>query len=72
MSIQAKITAASSRDAIKKQKDGSYKIWVKAAPFRGYANNAVIDVVANFFGTSQSHVRITRGQTSPYKTISID
>lgn len=72
MTIQAKITAASSRDAIKKQKDGSYKIWVKAAPFRGYANKAVVDIVASFFNTTQGRVRITRGQTSPYKTISID
>lgn len=72
MLIQAKITAAASRDTIKKQKDGSYKIWVKAAPFRGYANKAVIDVIAKYFDTKPNCVRITRGQTSPYKTISID
>ena len=43
-----------------------------AAPERGKANAAVIELLAKELGVARSAVRITAGETSPLKTVEID
>lgn len=48
------------------------KVQVTAAPERGKANAAVIEVLAKALGIPKSAIRLTAGQTSPLKTVEID
>jgi len=45
---------------------------VTAAPEKGKANAAVIEVLAEALGLPKSALRIVSGETSPLKTVEID
>jgi len=50
----------------------SYKVSVKEAPEKGRANEAIARLLANYFHTSLSGVRLISGQTSKQKIFEID
>lgn len=72
MKIQLKVIPKSSRDRVVGWVGDRLKVQVTAAPERGRANDAVIDVLAATLGLSRSQVRIVAGETSPLKTVEID
>ena len=47
--------------------DGVYHVSVKARPIDGQANEAVIQVLSEFFCVPKSKVQLCRGATSKYK-----
>jgi uncharacterized protein len=47
-------------------------VQVTAAPERGKANDAVVEVLAKALGLTRARVRIVAGETSPLKTVEID
>lgn len=49
----------------------TYKVWVKEAPVAGKANEAIIRVLAEYFKTKQSNVRLLSGQTAKQKIFEI-
>jgi uncharacterized protein YggU (UPF0235/DUF167 family) len=49
MKIQIKVHARSKREGVVLQPDGSYKVDVKAPPVEGKANEAVCEVIAEYF-----------------------
>ncbi len=54
-----------------KSPDGSFIASVRAPARQGKANEALIELLASYFSTSKSSVRIIRGATSRKKLIHI-
>ncbi|MBI3952733.1 MAG: DUF167 domain-containing protein [Candidatus Doudnabacteria bacterium] len=49
-----------------------YEVWVTAIPSEGAANEAVIELLADFFGIAPSKIRIRSGAKSRHKLIEIE
>jgi uncharacterized protein YggU (UPF0235/DUF167 family) len=50
-------------------RNGSLLVKVSAAPEKGRANEAVLELIAEFLGTAPSKLRLLRGQTSRNKLV---
>jgi uncharacterized protein YggU (UPF0235/DUF167 family) len=50
----------------------TFNVWVTATPTDNEANEAVIEVVADYFNTAPSNVRIKSGMHGKHKFIEID
>jgi uncharacterized protein len=48
------------------------RVWVRAQPEAGRANNAVEGLVAEWLDVPKTHVRVSTGTTSRVKMLSID
>lgn len=72
MKIQIKVHARSKREGVVPQSDGSYKVDVKAPPVEGKANEAVCEVIAEYFKKPKSAVRVAMGSTNSRKVVEID
>ena len=64
--------AKSKRESVVPQPDGSYKVDVKAPPVEGKANEAVCEVIAEFFKKPKRSVRVVMGSTNSRKVVEID
>lgn len=71
MRLSLKVIPKSSRDRIVGWVGDRLKVQVTAAPERGKANDAVVEVLAKALGVPRSAIRITAGETSPLKTVEI-
>ncbi len=71
ITLHLKVVPGSSRDAISGVLGTRLKIKVAAAPEKGQANTAVIDLLAKTLGLPASAFTLTRGHTSPEKTLQI-
>lgn len=61
----------SSREEVVEEA-GGLKVYVKAAPDKGKANKAVIELMAEHYGVKRSAVTIVSGETSRRKIIEIE
>lgn len=48
-----------------------YKIWTTAIPEKGGANEAIIEIIADFFDIAPSTIRIVSGNKSRHKLIEV-
>ncbi len=71
MKISVKVHARSKREGITPQPDGSYKVEVKAPPVDGAANEAICELVADYFHVHKRDVEIVSGSTNNKKIIEI-
>jgi uncharacterized protein (TIGR00251 family) len=69
--LQLKVVPKASADRIVGWMGERLKIQVRAAPERGRANRAVVELLAEALGLPRSSIRITAGETSPQKTVQI-
>lgn len=72
MKIKVQVVSRSSRNAIEKLREGSYKVWVTAMPVKGKANIATIKLLAWEFDVSKVQVQLVSGHTSKSKIFQID
>ena len=72
MKLHLKVVPKSSRDRISGWMGDRLKVTVTAAPERGRANAAVVKLIATALGVSRSQIRLTAGETAPFKTVEID
>lgn len=72
MRISVKISARSSRNEIKILSDGSYKIFLTAAPVDGAANSLLIRLLSDHFKVPKTQIKIVRGLTNKNKIIDIN
>ena len=72
MRLLLKVVPKASRDRVVGWVGDRLKVQVTAAPERGKANEAVIEVLAAALGVPRSKVRILAGETSPLKTVEVD
>lgn len=52
--------------------DTTAKASVTAAPEKGKANEAVVELLAEHYGVAKSRVRLVRGATTRIKQLSVD
>ena len=71
MKISIKVSPRSSRNEIKKLPDGTYKIFLTAAPVDGKANDAAIKILSDHFSVSKSKIKILRGATGRNKIVEV-
>ncbi len=67
--LEVKVRAGAKTQAIEYQADGSFKIRVTAAPEKGKANKAVLNLLAEFLSVPKSSLEIISGETSSNKKI---
>lgn len=70
--LALKVSAKASRSAVTGWRGDVLKVSVTAAPERGKANAAVLDVLAEVLAVPRSAVRLLRGDTTPDKWVEID
>ena len=69
--FQVRATPRAKRNKVQRQPDGSLKVYVTAPPEDGRANEAVIEVLAEFFGVKRRQVEIISGATSRNKVVRV-
>lgn len=68
--INVKVIPRSSRNLVKEE-GARLKAHVTAAPEKGKANKALIELLSSYFKVSMKDIRIVRGEHASLKTISI-
>ena len=71
MKIVVQARPGAKEEKVEKVGDLSFKVSVKELPRQGRANAAIVRVLAEYFGVSQSQVRIISGQTIKNKIVEI-
>jgi uncharacterized protein (TIGR00251 family) len=69
--FSVKVVPRSSKTAIAGILNGMLKIKLAAAPEKGKANQALVEILADTLSVKKNAVKITSGLTSPIKTIEI-
>ncbi|MBI3449105.1 MAG: DUF167 domain-containing protein [Acidobacteria bacterium] len=70
--LRVSVRAGGRADAIAGPHAGALKLSVVAAPERGRANRAVVELLASALGLPRSAVTIASGHTSPVKAIRVE
>jgi uncharacterized protein (TIGR00251 family) len=70
LKIKVRVAPRSSRDEVVKTGD-DYLVRVKAQPREGKANEAVIKLLADYFGVTRSSIRIISGLNGRNKMVEI-
>ena len=71
LKIQLKVKARAKERRVEKVAEGRYKVWVKAVPERGKANEAVIEAMSEHLGVPKSRISLVMGQTSSRKVLEV-
>lgn len=72
MNIKIRVLPRSSRNEIVgEMADGTLKIKLTAPPVDGKANDALVELLAEYFDTTKSKIKIVSGLTSKNKIIEI-
>lgn len=69
--IRITVTTRAHDEKVEEIDLDTYRVWVTAAPADGEANQAVIEILADYFNTSVSNVRIKSGNKSRHKFVEI-
>jgi uncharacterized protein (TIGR00251 family) len=69
--IQVRVTPRARRNAVERQPDGRLKVYVTAPPEDGRANEAVVEIIAEWLGVKRRQVEIISGATSRNKIVRI-
>jgi uncharacterized protein (TIGR00251 family) len=68
--IEVKVFPKSSRERLV-EKNGLIKAYVKAAPDKGKANKALVDLIAREYNVKKNRVTIISGQTGRNKVVEV-
>jgi len=60
------------REAVVRRAQDEFLVTIHAPPADGEANRRLIELLAEFFHTAKSNIRILRGQKSRRKLIQVD
>ena len=66
-----KVKARAKENRVERVAEGQYKVWVKAAPEKGKANEAVVAVLSGHLGVPKSQISVVSGMTSTQKTVQV-
>ena len=61
----------SKKEAIRKNGENFYEVWVREAPEGGKANKAICEALAEYVGIAKSKVHVVSGLTSKNKWVEI-
>lgn len=71
MKIYIKARPNSKEEKIEQIAEGQFLVSVKEPPIQGRANEAIIRVLAEYFGVSKLEIKIISGWTSKQKIIEV-
>ncbi len=71
MKLEVKVIAGASREAIVKESEKSWKIYLRESPERGKANDRLKELIAEELNIAKSKVVIVKGATTNRKLIEI-
>lgn len=69
--IWATVKPRSKRQEVKRTAEGGYLVSVHAVAREGKANEALIELLADYFSVPRSSIKIVRGQTGRRKLLEI-
>ena len=69
--ISVTVKPQSKQPGVKKISEGEYSVSVRAAAREGKANEAVIELLADYFSVPKSSVRIATGKTARKKLVEV-
>jgi uncharacterized protein YggU (UPF0235/DUF167 family) len=72
LKISIKTHPKSKKIEVLRKDAGHYEVWVREAPEKGNANQAVIKALSDHLGVPRSRLTISSGHTSRHKIIEID
>jgi uncharacterized protein (TIGR00251 family) len=71
LKIWITVKPQAKKSEVKKLSEGEYAVSVTAPAREGKANEAVIELLADYFSVPKSSIRILRGQTARRKLVDI-
>ncbi len=71
ITFAVRVTPRARQNKVQPQADGSLKVYVTAPPEDGRANEAVVEVIAQWLGVKRRQVEIVRGATSRNKVVRV-
>jgi uncharacterized protein len=71
MKVKVRLRPGAKVEKIEKVSDTEYRVWVKAPPREGKANEALVEALARYFDRPRSAVRLIRGKSSREKWLEI-
>jgi len=69
--LSVKVSPKASRDAVNDWMGDTLKLSVTAAPEKGKANQAVIELLSETLDLPKRNIRVVRGETEPRKLLEI-
>ena len=72
MLIRVHVRTHAHDDKIEEIGVDEYKLWTTAIPEKGEANDAVVEILAEYFNVSPSKIHIKSGNKSTHKLIQIE
>lgn len=69
MKLTVKAHPKSKKVAVKKIDDTHYEIWIREAPEKGRANDAVIETLSDYLKIPKSRLTLLSGQKSKHKVL---
>jgi uncharacterized protein (TIGR00251 family) len=70
--LTIKVHPRARKRAVRRVREGEYKIWVLSPPSGGKANKEVIETLAAYFDLPVSRVKIVRGMKSRHKLVAVE
>ena len=70
--IRVKVQTRSSQEKIEETGIDEYKIWVTVPPADNQANDALIEILADYFNTAPANIKIRSGYKSSHKLVEIE
>ena len=71
MRITVKVKANSKEESVEKTGDREFSVRVKSPAKEGRANEAVVEILSEYFDIPKSRIKIAMGQTNKLKVIDI-
>jgi uncharacterized protein (TIGR00251 family) len=71
MRVSVKVQPRASKEEVIKNSDGSLKVYVRQPPTNGKANQALIEILADFYCVRKSDINIITGKATRNKIIEI-
>jgi hypothetical protein len=72
MKILVRVKPNAKESRVEKLDDATFSVWTKEPAKEGKANQAVIKILAEYFGTAQQNIKIIVGHRTKQKIIKID
>ena len=72
MLIRVKVQTRSSQEKVEETGLDEYKVWITAAPVDNQTNEALIEILSDYFDISPSQIRIRSGNKSTHKLVEIN
>lgn len=71
MDLEIQVKARAKQERVEALGGRRYKVWVKAVPEKGRANEAVIALLSRHLGVPRSRLEITLGHTGSNKRVRV-